>query len=393
MRAKTALTVLFLLLVASPLEGQDSPFATASPEILPDTGLVFPGVRWSFLEDADEYGWDGSALRQVENQALEVGSSAGLIVWRGVVIASWGEVTERENSQSMRKSLVNGLIGSLVADGKIDLDATLAELGIQDDPPLTEAELSATVRDLLHSRSGVYHSAVYEFPDAKDEKPERGTYEPGEHFFYNNWDFNVLETLAERAAGAPLGQAFHTRIAEPIDMQDFRPAAIAVISDRAISERFMGNDSDFPAHIFMISARDLARYGLLYLAEGQWDGREVLPREWVVESIDGLPTQRDIEYGYLWWVDPDGTWFSGPSLEVPFFFGRGNRGHYVLVIPSLDLVVVNRVETGGSGLFAQLRRRVLGSGRVRESDFAELLRIVIGAHPSAQNPQAAGDAR
>lgn len=391
MTTKTSLTVLLLLFVVSPLESQDSPFATASPEILPDTGLVFPDARWTFLEGEDEYGWDDSVLRQVEEQALEVGSSAGLVQWRGVVVAAWGDVIERENSQSMRKSLVSGLIGSLVSEGKIDLDDTLADLGIQDAPPLTERERSATVRDLLHSRSGVYHSAVYEFPGAKDDKPERGAYEPGEHLFYNNWDFNVLETLAERAAREPLGQAFQNRIAEPIGMQDFKPDDIEVLTDRAISERFMGNDSNFPAHIFMISARDLARFGLLYLAEGQWGGREVLPHQWVRESLNGLPTQRDIEYGFLWWVDPDGTWFSGPSIDVPFYFGRGNRGHYVLVIPSLELVLVNRVETGGSGLFAQLRRRVFGSGRVRESDFADLLRIVIAAHPSAESLQSADD--
>ena len=164
-------------------------------------------------------------------------------------------------------------------------------------------------------------------------------------------------------------------------MEDFRPEDVVAIDDRAISERFLGNDSDFPAHLFMISARDLARFGLLYAAGGRWDGRRPLPEAWIAASTDGLPTQRDVEYGYLWWVDPDGTWFPGPDLDVPLYFGRGNRGHSVLVIPSLDVVVVNRVETGGAGLFAQLRRRLFGSGRVRESDFADMLRLVITAHP------------
>lgn len=372
----------FFALLPLTAEAQTVFHETTAAELSLRAGeYVFPGQKWQRVTDPGQLGWDATKLAELEKLAPEVGSSAGLVAHRGLVVAVWGDVAKRENSQSMRKTLVGGLIGSLVADGSLDLDATLAELDIQDDPPLTADERRATVHDLLHSRSGVYHSAVYEFPDAKERKPERGTYEPGEHFFYNNWDFNVPETLAQDAARRPLGEAFDSRIARPLGLEDFRPEDVVVIEDRAISERFMGNDSDFPAHLFMISARDLARFGLLYAAGGRWGDRQVLPEEWIAASTRGLPTQRDVEYGHLWWVDPDGTWFPGPALDVPLYFGRGSRGHYVLVIPSLDVVVVNRVETGGAGLIAQLRRRLFGSGRVRESDFADMLRLVIGAHP------------
>lgn len=382
-RAVAGACLALLVLWSCGPEQEEPVLRQVSASSVPDTGLVFPGASWVQLTDPGELGWDEAALRELEDRAVEVGSYAGLVVHRGVVVAAWGEVAEPENSQSLRKSLTSGLIGTLVAEGRLRLDATLAELGVDDDPPLTDEERSATVEDLLHSRSGVYHSAVYEFPGAKEGKPERGAHAPGTHFFYNNWDFNVLETLAERAAGEAFGSAFAHRIAAPIGMEDFRPSAVRVLDDGALSERFMGNDSDFPAHIFMISARDLARYGLLYLAGGRWDERRVLPESWVRESLDGLPTDRDIEYGHLWWIDPDGTWFPGPPLGVPLFFGRGSRGHYLVVIPSLDLVVVNRVRTGGTGLVAQLRRRLFGSGRVRSRDFGDLLRQVIAAHPGS----------
>ncbi|MFW6206716.1 MAG: serine hydrolase [Gemmatimonadota bacterium] len=372
-----------VLLGAVGCSGDAERWQTVTAAELPQEprAYVFPGERWARVADVANLGWDGEALRALEEWAPSAGSSAGLVVHRGVVVASWGETTERENSQSLRKSLVSGLIGSLVADGRIRLEQTLAELEIDDQPPLTPRERTATVRHLLHSRSGVYHSAIYEFPEWKERKPERGAHAPGEHFFYNNWDFNVLETLAERAAGEPLGEAFARRIAEPIGMEDFRPRDVVELDQGALTERFMGNESLFPAHIFMISARDLARYGLLYLADGRWNETRILPESWVRGSTQGLPTDRNVEYGYLWWVDPDGTWFPGPDLGLPLYFGRGSRGHYLLVIPSLDLVVVNRVKTGGVGLFAQLRRRLLGSGRVSEADFADMLRRVIAAHP------------
>lgn len=107
-----------------------------------------------------------------------------------------------------------------------------------------------------------------------------------------------------------------------------------MLTDRAPSERVMGNESDFRVHLFMISARDLARYGLLYMSRGRWGDRSVLPESWVRESTTGLPTDRVIEYGVLWWVDPDGTWFPGSDLGLRLYFGRGSRGHYLLVIPS-----------------------------------------------------------
>lgn len=363
------------------------PFATAEPTDLPGAqGYAFPGARWLRAPDPSALGWDGRALAALEGWAPEVGSSAGLVVHRGIVVAAWGDVAGRENSQSLRKSLVSGLVGSLAAEGRLRLDATLAELGVDDEPPLTSRERAATVRDLLRSRSGVYHSAIYEFPEWKERKPPRGSHDPGERFFYNNWDFNVVEFLAERAAGESLGDAFAARVAGPIGMEDFRPVDVVALDRGALTERFMGNESRFPAHLFMISARDLARYGLLYLADGRWGDRRVLPERWIRQSTRGLPTGRDIDYGYLWWVDPDGTWFPGPPLPTPLYFGRGSRGHYLLVIPSLDLVVVNRVATGGAGLLAQLRRRVFGSGRVTEKDFAEMLRRIVAAHPNRAQP-------
>src|SRR5919109_1479372 len=70
--------------------------------------------------------------------------------------------------------------------------ATLAELGIDDQQSLTEAEKRATVADLLGSRSGVYLPAAKEPADMRAERPARGSHAAGEFFFYNNWDFNVL---------------------------------------------------------------------------------------------------------------------------------------------------------------------------------------------------------
>jgi CubicO group peptidase (beta-lactamase class C family) len=92
------------------------------------------------------------------------------------------------------------------APGTLDLDATLADLGIHDrvPPPLTASERTARVRDLLTCRSGVHHPSNHQGEPARTALPPRctnssGTNSPGTFFLYKNWDFNALGTIFEQA--------------------------------------------------------------------------------------------------------------------------------------------------------------------------------------------------
>ncbi len=105
---------------------------------------------------------------------------------------------------------------------EFNLDDTLEELEIDDDPPLTQREKQATLRMLLQSRSGVYHSYVGGTPDMRERMPAREAHPPGAFWYYNNWDFNVLGGVYERKLGRKIGEAFRAEIATPIQMQDFR---------------------------------------------------------------------------------------------------------------------------------------------------------------------------
>jgi CubicO group peptidase (beta-lactamase class C family) len=78
-------------------------------------------------------------------------------------------------------------------------ERTLAELGIDDEPPvLTSVERQATILDLLRARSGVYHDAARETPAMRSRRPLRGSHAPGSLFYYNNWDFNVLGAVFQK---------------------------------------------------------------------------------------------------------------------------------------------------------------------------------------------------
>lgn len=345
--------------------------------------LHFPGDEWRAADPA-ALGWSVAGLERAHAYARDLDTSSLMIVHRGVPVGIWGDVEKRENSQSIRKSLLSSLFGLLVADGRLELDATLEELGIGDHPPLTPQERSAEVRHLLLSRSGIFHSALYEVGSWKRNKPERGSHLPGETWYYNNWDFNALATVFEKAAGLPLDLAFEAWVAEPVGMEDFRPSDVVYIERDHPAERAMGNESDHPAYPFMISARDLARFGLLYLADGRWDGRQVLPPGWVEESTRGAfrPTgQGELEYGYMWWRYP-------PTGERPWemIVARGGRGHRLMLLPALDLVVVHRIPTGGVGLGAQLFRRFVWHAAVDDAELGELMHRILAALPQDASP-------
>src|ERR1700719_31654 len=109
----------------------------------------FPGTEWEHAAPA-ELGWSAAGLAQAKTFSDQIRSSAVLIVQHGKVVAEWGDTAKPTELASVRKSLLSALIGIAVSEHRINLDSTLGELGIDDNPPaLTEVEKGATVRDLL----------------------------------------------------------------------------------------------------------------------------------------------------------------------------------------------------------------------------------------------------
>jgi len=297
----------------------------------------FPGAEWEHAGPT-ESGWSETGLAQARAFSDQIRSSAVMIVHHGKLVAEWGDTAKRTELASIRKSLLSALIGIAVSDHLINLDSTLGELGIDDTPPtLTEVEKGATVRQLLEARSGVYHPALYETPGMAKARPPRGSHAPGTFWYYNNWDFNALGTIYEHVASTDIFGAFYRQIARPIGMQDYRPQD---------GVYFRGKDSIHPAYPIRMSARDLARFALLYLRKGNWAGRQIVPQEWVQESTQAYSRSTFGQgYGYLWWIGfMDGTIAPAVTLPEGSFLAEGAGGQYALIVPMLDLVVVHRVD-------------------------------------------------
>jgi CubicO group peptidase (beta-lactamase class C family) len=296
---------------------------------------------WKQVARLEEAGWSSEKLAAARAFAETLNSAAVMAVYRGKVVAAWGDPARRIELHSARKSLVSALFGPLVASGRLDLAKTLGDFGIDDLQPLTEDEKKAKISDLLAARSGVYHPAAKETRDVKANRPARGSHRPGEFWWYNNWDFNTAGAVFERAAGRGLFGEFETRIARPLGMEDFRAGDGYLQFERGLSR--------YPAHAFRMSARDLARFGQLFLDGGRRNGQEVIPESWIRESTRMHSEVREgTGYGYMWWVYPKGgLGKSYPELDrCGQFAAIGSGGQLLLVVPDAGYVFVHLADTG-----------------------------------------------
>jgi CubicO group peptidase (beta-lactamase class C family) len=153
------------------------------------------GVPSELAEAGDSAGQapGPATLADASEYARRIGTAAVVVLKDGEVAYEFGNLARKYMCHSIRKPFLGALYGIYVQRGIIDIDMTLEDLGIDDiAPSLTHAEKQATIRDLLTSRSGVYHEAGGEAREMIDSRPERGSHRPGEYFYYNNWDFNAL---------------------------------------------------------------------------------------------------------------------------------------------------------------------------------------------------------
>jgi len=311
--------------------------ASSAQTASPTSSAIFPGAEWAHTQPA-AVGWDLGRMKLVDSYAKEMGATAVMLIQHGVIVVQGGDVAARTELHSCRKSFLSALIGNAVARNQVHLDDTLASLGLDDNPPsLTPEEKQATVRMLLQARSGVYHAALYETSSMAENRPERGSHPPGTFWYYNNWDFNALGAIYEKAVGRSIFESMEQEIARPIGMQDFR----------AKDGRYVrGRESRFLAYPMLMSARDLARFALLYLHGGNWAGTQLVPAQWVTESTHSWSNTESGGYGYLWWTGDPATPDHHPEYVFPpgSFWLEGHLGQYAVVVPSDDLIVVVRVE-------------------------------------------------
>lgn len=316
---------------------------TPSPATIAAGPLVYPRAEWSRLAP-DSAGFSDRGLDSVRAYLTTIGTTGAMVVASGRVVFEYGNVEELSYLASARKSVLAMLFGNYVASGKLRLNKSLKDLGIDDLGGLTDREQEATIEDLLGARSGVYHAASNPGDNLADAPP-RGSQKHGRYYLYSNWDFNALGTIFEQVTGRNIYDALESDLARPLGFQDW---------NRAIHQRTGDTTrSIHKAYHMNLSTRDMARLGYLMLRGGAWEGRSIVPRTWVKRITTPVTRWNAMNpaslrggrfgYGFLWWL------FDGPTATGPYAGGysaMGAVGQYITVLPALDLVVVHKTKPG-----------------------------------------------
>jgi hypothetical protein len=285
-------------------------------------------------------GYSSEELQDARQFAEESGIAAVMALYDGKAFFSWGNIAKNYWCHSIRKPFLSALYGIHFARGNLNLDATLEDLQIDDIPlSLTNAEKQAKVEHLLMSRSGVYHEAAAEAQIMIDTRPPRGSHPPDTFFYYNNWDFNALGTIFEQETGEGVFNAFKKEIADVVGMEDFNV--------NNCFYQYEWNKSMHPAYSFRMSARDMARFGVLYQRYGKWNGNQIIPEQWIDESTIPYSIMEEtggLGYGYMWAIIPEDSEI-GQMIGYPGYYHTGAGGHALVIIPELKLVIVERFDT------------------------------------------------
>jgi CubicO group peptidase (beta-lactamase class C family) len=328
---------------------------TALPGHAAET-TVFPGAKWTEATPESQ-GVDGAKLREaVELLARTVGADAArelVVIRHGRMIYHGDDVDKRHGVWSATKSFTSTVLGLLIADRKCTLDTRAADVL----PELKAHYPDVTLRHFTTMTSG-YRAVGDETTGSYKHGPSKTPFvpnpqplftPPGSRYAYWDSAMNTFGLALTKIAGEPIERLFKRRVADPIGMRNWDWGDYASVDGVVVN----GGSGNGNKHIF-ISAREMARFGLLYLNHGRWNGRQLVPESWVAEAtrVHVPPTmpwaqpESEIDgrgvYGFNWWrngLKPDGT-RKFPAAPAGTYWASGHNNNKCFVIPEWDMVIV-----------------------------------------------------
>jgi CubicO group peptidase (beta-lactamase class C family) len=335
----TILTGLFLVFYLS-LCNPDDPVEVDYTPINNDDG-------WT-ISTAAEQGLDEEKLKTVYENAGELSNLYSLLIVRndcliGEAYFNGSGINSANRTASVTKSYTSALTGIAIREGFIQgveqrMKAFFPEYAWnQMDPRKSQIH----IRHMLQMRSGYPWEERTDYMDILFSTPNWLPFieqfpllnDPGSEFGYSNFTAHMMAVIIARAVGT--------------NLKDF--AEIHLFDPLKVTVRYWPQDYNgyyYGSGDITFTARDMARFGLLYLHKGRYNGIQIIPENWVNDSFkiyseitygyEILDSIREIKYGYLWW--------SGRSGEHRFNFAWGNGGQLICVLDDLNMVIVTTAE-------------------------------------------------
>lgn len=329
-------TLLFTFILSScggsgsPSVPDNTPLPNPVPvDNVPDSN-TFPGSSWE-TSDPSDVDMNQAGILEALNYAFESSrNTQGVVIIRhGVIVgeryANGKSKDSLATSWSTGKSFASALVGIAKEQGFIDSIDLPAENYLADWANSGKSEI--TIRAILEMRTGLApasrgDSNIYTFGGTNGDQLAYAlnrsprTTPRTDNWAYQNTDSMLLAGILEESTGQ--------------NVRDY--ADIQLFSKIGMTADWWTDEAGHAMTYCCIDAttRDFARFGLLFARNGRWDGEQVVPADWVAESITVPSGTSNQYYALQWWVSPSGG----------YFYSAGLHTNNIYIFPDLDLVVV-----------------------------------------------------
>ena len=292
-------------------------------------------------------GFAREPYHEIVGPVKERGGPSGIIIKNGYVVTQWGDPARVDMTFSVTKSYLSTVAGLAWDEGLIDLEEPVGNY-VWDNTFEGEHNSKITWEHLLNQSSD-WSGQLFGMYDWADRPPREGGIDdwknrklntPGTFFKYNDVRVNLLSYSLLQVWRKPLPVVLKDNIMDPIGASTtwrwfgYESSFVLVDGQRIQSVSGGGHSG---GGIF-ISTWDHARFGLLFLRKGKWNGKQIISEEWIEKLRK--PSDANPSYGYMWWLNTDKKQL--PDVHEGTYHAAGFGGNYIYIDEKNDLVIVTR---------------------------------------------------
>jgi CubicO group peptidase (beta-lactamase class C family) len=317
------------------------------------------GSKWEF--EKDQVRTFGSVLGPLPKERA---ATNGIILRHGYIVGEFGDTKTNDPVYSVAKSFIS-TVGSLAFDKGLikDINDPVNKY-IHDGGYDSEHNAKITWKNHFQQESewegemwgkNANFVGVEQFGNGK--MAPRDIMDPGTHYEYNDVRINRLALSLARVFDKPLPQVLKEEIMDKIGASNewawhgYGEKSTTGINGKQIES--VSGGTRWGGGLW-INSQDLARFGLLILNHGNWEGKQVVSAKWLQQAV--VPSAHGPDYGYLWWLNTKGKeWPSGPTSS---FAAVGNGGNIIWIDPDHDIVLVWHWHDNGKAVDGMIQRIV-----------------------------------
>ncbi len=294
-------------------------------------------------------GFEREPFHEILGPTKKRGGPAGMILRKGFVVAQWGDVRRVDMTFSVTKSFLSTMAG-LAVDQKLIASTTDLVGDYIWDGTFDGAHNSKIRWSHLLQQNSDWSGSLWGIKDWADRPPREGGLddwkyrelkEPGTVMEYNDVRVNVLAYSLTHVWRKPLPLVLKEELMDKIGASTtwrWHGYEHAWTEIDGLKMKSVTGGGHSGGGIF-ISAEDMARFGLLFLNNGEWKDSRLISEEWITEAV--TPSAPNPNYGHMWWLNKPGNRY-WEGLPQSIYYAAGFGGNFIVVCPEQDMVVVTR---------------------------------------------------